>query len=98
MSLEIGEHIVVCVVVDLGAPSFLPHLNGFWDSACHVIKLVAFELNPIVPLSPVIRGEELGDVVVGVRGRRGLVRENAIVVKRFEDLRETLRVGTGCCR
>ena len=87
LRLEVSEHVVLGVIVDLSGPAGLATLNGLGDTASDVVKLVAVELNPVVPLSPMIGTEELGYMVSGVSIVRCVVFEDTVVVKGFKNLR-----------
>ena len=71
---------MVGIVVDLCAPAYLVIPNGFGDSARDVIELIAIQVDPIMPLRPIVGTEKFGDVVVRVSRRGGVVSEDAVVV------------------
>ena len=93
LSLKIGEHVVVGVVVDLSAPARFVVSDRLGDAPCDVVELVAVELDPVVPLGPMVGTEELGDVIVRVGGDRGVVLEDAIIFKWPEYLGEAVGIG-----
>ena len=93
LRLEVGEHVVLGVIVDLSAPAILATLNRLGYTASDIVKLVAVKLNPVVPLSPMVGTEELGYMISGVSIFRGVVFEDTVVVKGFKNLNEALLVG-----
>lgn len=93
LRLKVGEHVVLGVIVDLSAPASLATLDRLGDTASDIVELVTVELNPVVPLSPMVGTEELRYMVSGVGILRGVVFEDTVVIKGFKDLREALRIG-----
>ncbi|KAK5636794.1 hypothetical protein RRF57_012505 [Xylaria bambusicola] len=90
MVSEVFKHRVICIEIDLSGRTSSIFLARFWNSTRHVVKFVAVEINPVPPLSPMVRKEQCrGGIILVSTGLR-IERKDAVVVKRSHYLLKTI--------